>query len=217
MRFQLVYVGKLPSSGNKPKPADAVRIRDVIHAQMAELWRVHRSLRRLRRTSIVKRDPSIQYLGTYESPFDVERDVDAYPADPNNNEVDLSAPINFGARSYVPLVRRSLDLNCAISISFLRQEDPGDVVLQGGDLDGRIKTLFDALTMPKKEVELHYPSAQDLTYCLLESDTLVSDFEVSTGRLLVPESTHPHEVHLLIEVNVNVLRVGNWNLPLLCH
>jgi hypothetical protein len=90
---------------------------------------------------------------------------------------------------------------------FLRQEDPGELVLQGGDLDNRIKTLFDALRVPDGDLaQAHNP-----TYCLLESDTLIDGFKVSTGRLLVPETIHANEVRLIIEVTIKVLRVGNWN------
>jgi hypothetical protein len=96
----------------------------------------------------------------------------------------------------------------------LRQEDPGALVLQGGDIDNRVKTLFDALRNPEASVEKNYPQNQYLTYCLLESDTLISGFKISTGRLLFPQFDHPNEVHLLIEVEVRVLEVGTWNLPL---
>ena len=53
--------------------------------------------------------------------------------------------------------------------------------------------------------------AQNPTYCLLESDTLIDGFRVSTGRLLMSETNHPSEVHLTIEVTIKVLRVGSWN------
>jgi hypothetical protein len=78
---------------------------------------------------------------------------------------------------------------------FLRQEDPGSLVLQGGDLDGRVKTLFDALRVPDVGVTEKHPQAQDPTYCLMENDTLISGFQVTTARLLMPETTHAHEVH----------------------
>ncbi len=90
---------------------------------------------------------------------------------------------------------------------FLRQEDPGELVLQGGDLDNRLKTLFDALRIPDGDVA----QAQNPTYCLLESDTLIDSFKVSTGRLLMSEPNHPSEVHLTIEAAIKVLRVGSWN------
>ena|SRR5438034_11108659 len=110
--------------------------------------------------------------------------------------------------------QKILGLNCSLKIMFLRQEDPGELVLQGGDLDGRIKTLFDALRVFDADVEKKYPQTQNPTYCLLESDTLISSFDVSTGRLLMPQTDHPHEVHLVVEATIRVLRLGNWNVCL---
>ena len=129
--------------------------------------------------------------------------------------VDLTMPITQDGKSYIPLVRKSLDLTCSLDILFLRQEDPGSLILQGGDLDGRIKTLFDALRMPTSEVAARYPQAQNPTYCLLESDTLISAFEVDTDRLLIPETSHPNEVLLVIEVGLNIMRMGSWNACLM--
>ena len=87
-------------------------------------------------------------------------------------------------------------------------------MLQGGDLDNRIKLLFDALRIPDVDVEQKYPQSQRHTYCLLESDTLISEFSVSTGRLLTPKTTHPNEVQLVIEATVRVLKLGAWNICL---
>ena len=214
MRFHLVYRGLLPSAGNKPKPQWADHIRKKIHPQLEELWRTHRILRRLRQTAIVSKEESAGFLGCApESPFDTERDVENYPA--MVNEVDLSAPMQSGPHQYLPLVRESLHLNCSLGITFLRHDDPGAIVTQGGDLDGRIKCLLDALTMPKSEIAVRYPPAREPMHCLMESDSLVSDLDIETGRLLIPGDRHQHEVQLTIEVGINVLRVGPWNMPLL--
>lgn len=210
MRFHLVYSGPLPASGNSSKPDDVKRIRDTFHPQLKFLWETHTALKRLRHTTQVPTQRNA-YFSMGESPlFDVDGEPDPLPA----GFVDLLEPIKRGEKTYYPLVRKSLDLNCALSIMFLRQEDPGAIVLQGGDLDGRLKTLFDALRIPDADVERKYPQAQDPTYCLLESDALISDFDVATGRLLMPKTEHPHEVHLVVEVEVRVLRLGAWNVCL---
>ncbi len=213
MKFFLVYHGLLPGSGNKPKP-DVVRdIRDKFHPQLDHLWKVNATLRRLRQAAIVPKGDNVG-LAVSDTPFYEGRDVDAYPA--REDEVDLCAPIDQSGKLYIPLVRGSLQLNCHLSITFLRQEDPGSLVLQGGDLDNRIKTLFDALRMPDPFVQTSYPQAQNPTYCLLESDSLISGFDIRTSRLLFPSSdNHHHEVHLSIEVAIDVLKVGEWNIPLI--
>ena len=210
MRFYLVFKGRLPSSGNSRGKPDIVRnIRDQFHPQLELLWKTSPALHRLRRTAWVAENPA-QFVGAVmESPLGPERDIDQYP--PGAGWVDLCAPIKKGQKTYIPLVRQSLDLNCHLDILFLRQEDPGALVLQGGDIDGRIKTLFDAFRIPDEDVEQRYPQARDKTFCLLENDTLISGFGVSTGRLLMPETEYPNECHLIIEVTVRVLKLGSWN------
>jgi hypothetical protein len=54
------------------------------------------------------------------------------------------------------------------------------------------------------------PTADPL-YCVLESDTLISDLSVKTGRLLGERTKKAHAVRLTIDVTVKVLRVRNEN------
>ena len=42
---------------------------------------------------------------------------------------------------------------------------------------------------------------------LMESDTLISRIDIDTDRLLSAQSEKPNEVHLVIEVSINVLTV----------
>ena len=60
-----------------------------------------------------------------------------------------------------------------------------------------------------------HPQAQNPTCCLLESDTLIAGVNVQTGRLLMPQTSHAHEVHLVVAVTIKVLRAGPWNTCLL--
>jgi hypothetical protein len=205
MHFHLIYHGPLPGAGNKSKPDFARSIRDQFHPQLRLLWQTHPAMVRLQHSAHVPENPE-NYLAVVDSPFHTERDGTVPPG-----FINLCEPITKGPKQYIPIVRKSLDLNCSLEILFLRQEDPGSLVLQGGDLDNRIKTLFDALRVPDEDVERNYPQAQTPTYCLLESDTLISGFDVSTGRLLFPNTNHRNEVHLIIEVTVRVLRLGSWN------
>lgn len=211
MRFRLVYQGLLPASGNSSKP-DVIRdIRDEFDPQLEFLWKTHTALRELRQTAIVLKEPHA-YSETPRSPFGIERDIVQYPA--REEEVDLCATLKRGGKEYLPLVRKSLDLNCEIKILFLRKEDPGSLVMQGGDIDNRIKLLFDALRVPDADVAKKYPQKRDFTYCLLESDTLISGFAVETDRLLYPIEKRPYEAYLVLEVILRVLRIGSWNMCL---
>jgi hypothetical protein len=211
MRFHLVYNGQLPPSGNKPRPEWVRRIREAFHPQLKLLWETHSALRRLRSTAIVALNPA-EFLGVCSSPFEVDRDP-SFPI--QKGFVDLCAPLEREGKRYAPLVTKALDLNCALRVLFLRQEDPGSLILNGGDLDNRIKMLCDALKMPDKGADPRHLHDHDPLYCLMESDALVAAINVETGRLLQPQSDHPQEVSLVVEVDVRVLKAGEWNIPLL--
>ena len=123
----------------------------------------------------------------------------------NPNIIDLCETINKHGGWFRPLVRESFALHCGLKITFLRKEAPGKVY-QGGDIDGRIKTLLDALTMPQhvEQVLETTGTKDDPIYCLLEEDALVSGLEVQSERLLTDQN-HPSDyVRLIIEVDVRV-------------
>lgn len=80
------------------------------------------------------------------------------------------------------------------------------MILQGGDIDNRIKTLFDALQIPDdcNEVDGAPEEGEDPFFCLLQNDSLVTELSVVTDRLLTPlkDGQHPNEVVLIIKVKV---------------
>lgn len=61
---------------------------------------------------------------------------------------------HIGAFRFAPLVTTRYDLIATIELLFLRPEPPGRLISQGGDIDNRLKTLFDALRMPRVTSEL---------------------------------------------------------------
>jgi hypothetical protein len=92
-----------------------------------------------------------------------------------------------GDYEFVTLVIKNADLYAELDITILRAEPPGGIV-QHGDIDNRLKTLFDALRYPQNIDEI--PSAEKPTndyyplYCLLEDDSLIIRLNVLSGRLL---------------------------------
>jgi hypothetical protein len=211
MRFHLVYSGPLSASGNKSKLAEAAKIRVELHSQMQQLWQTHNALAVLKSEG-ARRDPKYPMMPGSPRKAARHQGITGYS--------DCLTYITVKDQPFFPLVRRSLDLTCELDILFLRQQDPGELISQGGDIDNRIKTLLDALRVPSPDEQERAPSivpseeAQGL-HCLLESDTLVSRLNVDTDRLLSNKTEHPNEVHLVIEVTTNVLRVGSHNLCLL--
>lgn len=90
-----------------------------------------------------------------------------------------------------------------MAITFLRRgNDP--LVTSAGDLDNRIKTLWDCLRMPHTESEMNgFPDAYKGKpfFSVLEDDSLVGSFSVSPDEWLKPGSSD--EVSLLIKVTIS--------------
>jgi hypothetical protein len=131
----------LPSSGNKRHPMAASRIRNAFHDQLADLWDNHVILRQLARTARVW--PTTDFSARrYIPPRPLPDYNDPIKPPAIGDEVDLCASMpvpNVG--SFIPLVRNSLYLACAVDVLFLRHEDPFIFMKQGGDLDGRNQCL----------------------------------------------------------------------------
>jgi len=92
-----------------------------------------------------------------------------------------------------------------LSITLLRPGAPGQAL---ADIDNRLKTLVDALKVPKKQGELPpdaVPSEdEDPFFCLLEDDKLLTAIRVETDQLLVP--AEESEVVVLIQVRTRIIR-----------
>jgi hypothetical protein len=88
---------------------------------------------------------------------------------------------------------------------------PGGIIRHGGDIDNRIKVLFDSLRIPRNSSELPSgPPAQDEDpfFCLMEDDKYVTELNVATDRLLIPvdvgSAESIHDVLLVIGVKLIV-------------
>jgi hypothetical protein len=104
-------------------------------------------------------------------------------------------PSTWGVK-FVPLVRDSFALKCALKILFLRKEKPGRVY-HGGDLDNRLKTLFDALAIPDDQQIVKDATTMEPVYCLMENDRLITRIDVDTHRLLTAPEASEHTVKLI--------------------
>jgi hypothetical protein len=201
MKFTLTYDGPLPASGNKPKARAKWDIRHHFHPQLVDLWKSHPALSGIE--TMYPLDGAVLIAGHHMHPGGI---IPPWiprpkPADePSRGILDLAAPIEKHGRLFKPIVRETFALHCGLKVLLLRQEQPGRVY-QGGDIDGRIKTLLDALTTPQHIEEMQDdPQAPDLIHCLLEDDSLVSGVTVETERLL--GGTYPRDyVKAVIEVD----------------
>ncbi|HRD28318.1 MAG TPA: hypothetical protein PLO65_08460 [Caulobacter sp.] len=210
MKFTLTYDGELPSGGNGSKVAKKAKwaIREQFHPQLVELWGLNPALKRLPLHSIVPKSGTFPWVEGHHFGEEGVLPPDFKMAD---DEIDLCALIERGADKYKPIVRNSYALTCSLNILFLRKEAAGRVY-QGGDLDNRIKTLLDALSVP----HIYHPrpphlAGVDPMHCLLEDDALVTGLNVKSERLLSRPGTSENEVHLVVEVDVRVSDTRNYN------
>jgi len=112
--------------------------------------------------------------------------------------------------TFVPLVTAEMNVVAELSVTILRPESPGNLITQGGDIDNRLKTLFDALTMPRLPNALPssaVPTSEEspFFYCLLEDDNLVTAVSVRTEQLLEPD-VDPTLVEVSIYIQTGLTR-----------
>jgi hypothetical protein len=113
--------------------------------------------------------------------------------------------VSFEGVRFLPLV--SGVLSCELTIEVLRRDPPGSV-FSGGDLDARLKTLFDGLRMPQAPAEVHgftdTPFVTTGCLCLLADDSLISGFQIQTHRLLRPQREHERKTDVEVRIQVEI-------------
>jgi hypothetical protein len=191
-------------------------MRRVFHSQLAELWEVNPVLKRAAGLAI----PASPYwtIEQHHSLPDNPEEAKAavFNSNRKSDSIHLYKPTDKHGKSFVPLVRDSMSLMCSLDTLFLRKQEPGKIVQQGGDLDNRLKTLIDGLRMPMYIEEMNEAGdVPEPMYCLLESDTLISKLSVKTDRLLTAPGGSCKEARLVINVSLRALRVASYNLPML--
>lgn len=196
MEFRLTYQGPLKSTQKDPvsNQADARaehkhEIRRVFHKQLKKLWN------------------SVPHLilgkGTGPGHLIVNSHSEMLP----RTAMSLANRFEKFGYKFVPLVTEDIGLIVSLDILYIRNSKPGRIV-SAGDIDNRLKTLFDALRMPHNENELgkYKAPAEDEKpfYCLLEDDDLISKVSVESDTLLGEIGNNPsqHDARLVISVKI---------------
>ncbi len=211
MKFTLIYDDDLPAAGNNTPAVPASKIRNKLHPQLLDLWQTHVVFRQLARTARTTKSGATWGSGQYNSPNLPDYNEPIRPV--FEGQIDLCAAIDVpNVGQFNPVIRKSLHLACALDILFLRHEQPFNLMKNGGDIDNRLKTLFDGLRMPdpKAEYKGDLPAANPLCV-LLEDDALISDVSIKSGMLLGDPIKNKHLVRLTIDVTIKVLRVTEQN------
>lgn len=204
MEFRLTYEGPLTATqGNEvgsprsPRRQNKHDIRKKFHPQLKRLWEITPFLKTGDRSG-----PSALLLET-------SQDAPVYDI------ASLAAKYSLYGWNFVPLVTQELNLICGLDILFLRPQVPGQV-MSAGDIDNRLKTLFDALRIPvaTEGYSDRIPEPDEKPFfCLLEDDKLITKVSVETDQLLeFPGPTqNPEDVRLVITVRLRPyeMHLGN--------
>lgn len=194
VRFRLLYSGNQLTSNGTPSNKHAIR-RDF-HLQLKQLWSSKPKL-----LSLAHVYGGLYINGREEIGFTKEEAREAY----FNH---LGSLYERGGFRFVPLVTEELKLDVKLDILFLRP-DSHPLIYQGGDLDNRLKTLFDSLQVPGTTSGLGGAPEEDEDpfFVLLEDDQLINEFSVSTDALLMlphQRALDAKDTFLVIDVKISI-------------
>lgn len=195
MDFRLVYAGELlraqGSGGGKNRAWEKHQIRLHFHNQLRNLWATH------------------PLLVFYNQPshFDGARGLAGRAVLHHLHQTTVES-LAERYEGYVPLVNGDHGMYCDLDVLFLRAEPVGGLLKHnsgGGDIDNRIKVLFDALGIPQRgQLRPRQTDEPDPSpvFVLLSDDSLITSVRVTTDRLLTTQSDDPAEACLIIHVHV---------------
>jgi hypothetical protein len=194
VEFRLIYRGYLPAETGRDTRKDAKHaIRRALHPQLAELW-----------TKALFKSGGMSFTSNPNVPqasLDPNEIAECHKVPNRRNDI----------YRFVPLIGDRFAISCSLDILFMRRDDPGSLLRHGGDIDNRIKVLFDGLRMPESnELPDDPPSAgEDPFFCLMQDDKFITEVRITTERLLIPidpqSSESTHHVMLVIGVKTVVL------------
>ena len=219
MEFRPIYKGPLPAEKYKDKgtsgsgavgKAEAKHgLRKYFHLQLRELWQQDPGLRE-QATTYFHRSVTPQNYADYPGPGVVQFRP-AMPGAPGAKKyIDLLADANvaFNNHRFVPLVSEKGGFTCSLDILFLRRDDPGSLVGNQGDIDNRMKVLFDGLRMPTRVEELGglpIDADKDPFFTLLEDDRHITKVSVTTDRLITPLGPNEKIGDVLLVIHVTMV------------
>lgn len=206
MKFTLTYEGVLlGASRTNTRAKHKHEIRKRFHPQLAHLWRSSPTL-------FHRREYPLMRQGLMAKPSSTPEEMNGIPwAD------YMASQYSRLGYQFVPLVVEELFLSCRLDILFLRW-DPTGSLIRSGDIDNRLKTLFDAFRLPDSAAELGgftQPDAgEDPFYVLLQDDKLITHISVETDVLHEPTSKtyDENDARLVIEVTIRPANVNLMNV-----
>ncbi|HJW41361.1 MAG TPA: hypothetical protein VJ476_09065 [Rhizomicrobium sp.] len=200
MKFRLTYDGRLEANGGARHKHE---IRRAFHPQLKRLWETDPNL--LGWARILEPGSNLPRIGLTHT---------------TTAQAWLAASYDRMGYHFVPLATARFSLIASIEVLFLRPDEPGSII-KSGDIDNRLKTLFDALQMPVSVPELggytKPGEGEDPFFVLMEDDRLLSHVSIETDVLLQPTPTAEgawltNDARLVITVSLKPYHVNMENL-----
>ena len=201
VEFRLLYEGELQPSGNRTNRGPQKHaIRRVFHPQLRRLWCVNTNLRQLAGNQPFCITPKQLSPGISSGILTEQERFDA-------GLMHFGTKWNRAGYNFVPLVTEEMVLRCSLDILLLRPGDKKHICHQG-DIDGQLKTLFDALRIPTNTEEIGGKPGddEDPFFCLLEDDRLITEVHVVTDELLLlpnHKEVKANDSFAIIDVKLN--------------
>jgi hypothetical protein len=163
------------------------RIRAAVHPQIRDFWLSH---------------PSSSFPSSPVTAKFTEKGLPFWEYYSDQHKV-VSASKHI--HRFAPLITERVYNGCSVSVLFLRRDTPNTPLIHQGDLDNRMKVLFDALRMPQKPLEIEdslQPTDQNPCFCLVEDDKYIDHVSITTDRLLVPLQAGESIEDVLVVIHV---------------
>jgi hypothetical protein len=131
----------------------------------------------------------------------------------------VSQIYQLGDFQFATVIPLAGDITVELDITLMRPEAPGKIITSG-DIDNRLKTLFDSLRCPRDKQEI--PSGitpeedEQPFHCLLPDDSLITSVRVTCDRLLESgKALGNSHVFLLIHVKTKMVE-PTWRAIFSC-
>ena len=136
-----------------------------------------------------------------------------FKPDLENSRDDNSPPMYYAidGKQFYFLVSSKLHTVVNLDITLLLPHPVGSIIHSGGDVDNRIKTLFDALRIPHNpsEAPSHFGeiATESPTFSLLEDDKLINRISIKSYEDNAPEGKDTVRCFIQVETRITT---GSW-------
>lgn len=211
MEFRLTYSGDMlrpQQTRGDARKIEKHALRQHFHEQLERIWR---SDSRFSQINPLELGDAVHAKGMWDVQRNEENKIPYFEETPLRGFLYQRPLANY---HFVPVVTRVMEADCHLKIVLRRPIKPGTIIYSGGDLDGRLKTLFDALAMPPQLQDLPegITGSDGTCLCLLEGDELITGFSIDSEEWAEAPSSHHAEVDITVTVRAVTLMYGTRHI-----